>query len=66
MCACTRLITYDEHAQEPTERASEADTVEKEWWEDASLPWNSKPTRQDYWCLGWFGFVGIFLSLIHI
>ena len=55
------------NAQEPTERASEADTVEKEWWEDASLPWNSKPTRQDYWCLGWFGFVGIFgLAMIPL
>lgn len=52
---------------EPTERAPEADAVEEEWWEDASLPWNSKPTNQDYWCLGWFGFVGIFgLAMIPL
>ncbi|MGV0372654.1 DedA family protein [Corynebacterium pilbarense] len=42
-------------------------TAEKEWWEEDGLPWNSKPTRADYWCLGWFGFVGIFgLAMIPL
>ena len=40
---------------------------QKEWWEEDGLPWNSKPTRQDYWCLGWFGFVGVFgLAMIPL
>ena len=39
----------------------------KEWWEEDGLPWNSKPTREDYWCLGWFGFVGVFgLAMIPL
>lgn len=33
---------------------------EPEWWEQPGLPWNTKPTKADYWCLGWFGFVGVF------
>lgn len=42
-------------------------TAEKEWWEEDGLPWNDKPTKADYWCLGWFGFVGIFgLAMIPL
>lgn len=45
------------------ERASgepAVESAEKEWWEEDGLPWNSKPTKADYWCLAWFGFVGLF------
>ena len=38
---------------------------EPEWWDQPGMPWNEKPTKADYWCLGWFGFIGIFgLALI--
>ena len=41
--------------------------TEQQWWEDDGLPWNGKPTKADYWCLGWFGFVGIFgLAMIPL
>ena len=41
--------------------------AEKEWGEEDGLPWNGKPTKADYWCLGWFGFVGIFgLAMIPL
>ncbi|WP_284523230.1 hypothetical protein [Corynebacterium aquatimens] len=40
--------------------ANPAAPKEKEWWEEDGLPWNSKPTKADYWCLAWFGFVGLF------
>ncbi|OIR44016.1 DedA family protein [Corynebacterium sp. NML130628] len=40
---------------------------EPEWWEQPGMPWNSKPTKADYWCLGWFGFVGLFgLAMIPL
>ena len=51
----------EEHAD------SRETTDEKEWWEEDGLPWNGKPTKADYWCLGWFGFVGIFgLAMIPL
>ncbi|WKD56789.1 SNARE associated Golgi protein [Corynebacterium capitovis DSM 44611] len=51
--------------REPTEEPTKQDT--QEWWEQDGLPWNSKPTKQDYWCLGWFGFVGLFgLAMIPL
>ncbi len=40
--------------------APSANEAEHEWWEEPGMPWNTKPTKEDYWCLGWFGFVGIF------
>ena len=44
-----------------------SDKEEPEWWEQPGLPWNSKPTKSDYWCLAWFGFVGIFgMSMIPL
>ncbi|GAA1177904.1 SNARE associated Golgi protein [Corynebacterium glaucum] len=46
-------------AEAPIEAAVEA-PAEKEWWEEEGLPWNSKPTKSDYWCLAWFGFAGLF------
>ena len=39
---------------------NEAPQREEQWWEQDGLPWNGKPTKADYWCLGWFGFVGLF------
>ena len=49
------------------EHADTRETTEKEWWEEDGLPWNGKPTKADYWCLGWFGFVGIFgLAMIPL
>lgn len=69
-------MTNNADAQEPSEvsKAPEAAgtpkadaPAEEEWWEDNSLPWNSKPTKQDYWCLGWFGFAGLFgLAMIPL
>ena len=48
-----------------TERADAP--AEQQWWEEDGLPWNGKPTKADYWCLGWFGFVGIFgLAMIPL
>ncbi|WP_165164627.1 DedA family protein [Corynebacterium qintianiae] len=43
-----------------TESGTPRPEPEKEWWEEDGLPWNTKPTREDYWCLGWFAFVGVF------
>jgi len=34
--------------------------VEEEWWKAEGMPWNHKPGRSDYWCMGWIGFLGIF------
>lgn len=34
--------------------------AEKEWWDDPSMPWRHKPTRTDYACMGWVGFMGVF------
>ena len=45
---------------EKPETPDGAEDKEPEWWEQSGLPWNSKPTKSDYWCLAWFGFVGIF------
>lgn len=50
-----------EQAESAAEEAMlERGRAEQEWWEDDGLPWNGKPTKADYWCLGWFGFVGLF------
>lgn len=38
---------------------------EQPWWADEGMPWKKKPTRRDYWCMGWFMFIGVF-SLILI
>ena len=57
---------------EPTTAAATADTetaataVEEEpWWADEGMPWKKEPTKQDYWCLGWFGIIGV-VSLVLI
>ena len=48
-------------------QSEEQTTPEPEWWEQPGMPWNSKPTKADYWCLGWFGFVGLFgLAMIPL
>lgn len=38
---------------------------EKPWWDDEDMPWKKEPGRADYWCLGWFMFIGVF-SLVLI
>lgn len=43
-----------------SEDAEPVEPAEKEWWQEEGLPWNSEPTKADYWCLAWYGFVGIF------
>ena len=42
--------------------ATEQDYADEnqDWRTDEGLPWNGTPTKADYWCLGWFGFVGVF------
>ncbi|WIM68026.1 DedA family protein [Corynebacterium breve] len=51
----------DEAEQEldvaPADPTSEEET---EWWEEPGMPWNQKPGKADFWCLGWIGFVGVF------
>ncbi|WP_288832959.1 DedA family protein [uncultured Corynebacterium sp.] len=50
--------TTDHHPEHPEQ---------KEWWEEDGLPWTSKPTKADYWCLAWFGFAGLFgLAMIPL
>ncbi|GEM_PF-1317533 len=39
----------------PTQASEDGD-----WWDDPAMPWKSKPTRKDFTCLGWIGFLGIF------
>ncbi|SIS38317.1 membrane protein DedA, SNARE-associated domain [Corynebacterium appendicis CIP 107643] len=57
----------DQIAEETTASEPSATEAEREWWEEPGMPWNSKPTKEDYWCLAWFGFVGIFgLALIPL
>ncbi|HJE50825.1 MAG TPA: DedA family protein [Tessaracoccus flavescens] len=46
---------------------AEAEAEEQEWWDDEGMPWKKKPGRADYWCLAWFGFIGVFsLALLPI
>ncbi|MGA4507932.1 DedA family protein [Propionibacteriaceae bacterium G1746] len=33
---------------------------QKEWWEEEGMPWKQKPGREDYWCMGWIAFMGLF------
>lgn len=46
--------------QAPELTQDEATSEEKEWWEEPGMPWNKKPGKADYWCLGWMGFIGLF------
>ncbi len=39
--------------------AAEPD-LEPEWWDNPSMPWKHKPTRTDFACMGWIGFMGVF------
>ncbi len=51
----------------PTDPATDTPEEETPWWADAGMPWKREPTRSDYWCLGWFMFIGVFsLALIPI
>lgn len=64
------VTSPDEHAESAAERLpGEASTTpaaeEKPWWDDEGMPWKQEPKRADYWCLGWFMFIGVF-SLILI
>ncbi|SDL25305.1 membrane protein DedA, SNARE-associated domain [Tessaracoccus oleiagri] len=64
------VTSPDEHAETPAEREAEEPSAtpaaeEKPWWDDEGMPWKQQPTRADYWCLGWFMFIGVF-SLILI
>lgn len=50
-------IPSEDTAEETAEAQAEN---EPEWWEEPGMPWNKKPGRADYWCLGWIGFIGVF------
>ena len=41
---------------EPTEESP----VEREWWDDPSLPWKHKPSRADIVCFSWLGAVAVY------
>lgn len=56
----------DEDATVAEATSPDAEASEEEpWWAEEGMPWNKEPTRSDYWCLGWFMFVGVF-SLVLI
>lgn len=60
--------TSEEHSDGAASRDGEASPAvdpapQEEWWESDGMPWKKEPGRADYWCLGWFGFIGVF-SLI--
>lgn len=60
----------EEESNHPREAVASQERPESEapeWWEEPGLPWNTKPTKADYWCLGWFGFLGVFgLAMIPL
>jgi len=44
-----------------------AEQPEKEWWEDAGMPWRHKPARADIACLTWIGIIGLWgLAMIPL
>ena len=45
---------------DPPPEVLAAEAAQREWWDDASLPWKHKPTRADIACIGWVGFMGVF------
>ncbi len=45
---------------DPPPEVIAAETPQREWWDDPSLPWRHKPTRADIACIGWVGFMGVF------
>ena len=49
----------DELNPPAVEAEAEADGSDREWWDDAAMPWKHKPTRQDIACLAWIGFLGV-------
>lgn len=59
-----RVSHDDAPTAAPDDQPSE-ETQEEPWWADEGMPWKREPQKADYWCLGWFGFVGIF-SLVLI
>ena len=50
----------DELNPPAVEAEAEADGSDREWWDDAAMPWKHKPNRQDIACLAWIGFLGVF------
>lgn len=55
------------HPREAVAGQERPESEAPEWWEEPGLPWNTKPTKADYWCLGWFGFLGVFgLAMIPL
>lgn len=57
VAATSLAVAEDELARSSTGTESPA---EEEWWKAEGMPWNHKPGRSDYWCMGWIGFLGIF------
>ena len=57
VAATSLAVAEDELARSSTGTESSA---EEEWWKAEGMPWNHKPGRSDYWCMGWIGFLGIF------
>lgn len=51
-------------ADAETPATDPAAPAEKEWWEEAGMPWNSKPGRSDIACLAWFGVIGVFSIIL--
>ena len=47
-------------AEDEQSSAGSDSATEEEWWKAEGMPWNHKPGRADYWCMGWIGFLGIF------
>lgn len=43
-----------------TDAPADTEPPEKEWWQEAGMPWNEKPGRADIACLAWFGVIGVF------
>lgn len=46
--------------------AAGGEPVEREWWDDPSLPWKHKPTRADIVCFSWLGAVAVYGIVISI
>ncbi|MFZ0529659.1 MAG: VTT domain-containing protein [Propionicimonas sp.] len=40
--------------------------VEREWWDDPSLPWKHKPTRADIVCFSWLGVVAVYSVVMTV
>ncbi|GAE77906.1 hypothetical protein JCM18918_3830 [Cutibacterium acnes JCM 18918] len=49
VAATSLAVAEDELARSSTGTESSA---EEEWWKAEGMPWNHKPGRSDYWCMG--------------